>query len=141
MTPRRGFSGCGVITPEKIEMDCADILKHSEQAHTNTTMATTITYTKTQAETYFATLAERMMAKEITGEEAKALYSAKYPEVPTYLHEDEDPADCVHCFDCGKNRNGEKWVFEACECGEARTYKVTTDDNGEETYTLYCKKN
>lgn len=118
-------------------MDFHDILKHSEQAHTNTTMATTITYTKTQKETYFAEVAERMMAKEITSTEAHALLNEKYPDVPTYLHEDEDPADCVHCFDCGKNRNDERWFAEACECGEAKTYKVTTDDNGEETYTVY----
>lgn len=100
-------------------------------------MATTVTYTKTQKDTYFAELAERMMAKEITAKEASAIYEAKYPSVPDYLHEETDPADCIHCFECGKNRNGERWFANACECGEARTYKVTTDENGEETYTVY----
>ena len=106
---------------------------------TKTETIYTFSYTKTESEAYFAELAERMMAKEITSTEAHALYRKKYPEVPTYLHEEEDPADCVHCFDCGKNRNGdgERWYAKPCECGEWQTYRVTTDENGEETYTLY----
>lgn len=109
---------------------------------TQTQTVYSFTYTKTQKDTYFADLAERMMAKKITSEEAHALLNEKYPDIPTYLHDEEDPADCLHCRECGENRGDvAEYPQDACECGEWSTYRVTTDNNGEETYTLYCKKN
>jgi hypothetical protein len=117
-------------------------LKHSDkQTHIQTTMATqtTTTFTKTEAETYFTACAERMMAEGLTLAQALALYHEKYPDVPTYLSagEEDEHVDCIRCHDCGKNRDGELWISTPCECGETVTYRVRTDESGEETYTVY----